>query len=278
MSSYVILISVIFMLISLLAANSDVKIDVISNAIAQIIDHMSDEYHMRFTLISTGNENFMKELANEIMSSSKSIIYYEHHETADHLTIIDYDESQVILTESLIQVLSPIIDTTQRLTYRKTFILIFDINFFSERMSYVVQNKQKSFSRIPHDIHQLAHSPEDGSMWLMANELFFNGTCETFYHPINFFNSSTMMWRHDKFVNEYKTFHKCQVLVESEIDDSRTREDWKSNIHLESIVRTFADKHNMTLEYQIFSGAQYLKINFTNGSPDPDEHERRKFM
>lgn len=237
------------------------KIDIVSRAFAQIIDKLSDQYHMRFTLVSTGYEPWSKDLAQKIMKTSNSIINYRHQDTVNSVNLIDYDESNVVLYNGS-SVLSEVLNKTKYVTHRLTMNLFFNLKYTETE----VERRMLEFSNFtnklifPHDIYELAHSLENGSMWFMSNELFFNGTCEPFYHPINFFNSTEMKWKSKKFFNQYRVFNNCEIFMETKIEDTEefsmkhalngyefTEAKMKITKHLNLTLETFAKKHSLVL-------------------------------
>lgn len=254
------------------ASQVKIKNEAVSDGIVQIINHMIDQYQMRFTLISSGEDGCLKELANLIMMKTNSIIKFVHHNEVNASTI-NFDESQIILSGS--HVMSPDfhIEYTKRLTFGKVFSLVFDPNFTDVDMISEMK-KPGETNYIPHDFYKLSSSPENGSMWLMANEMFYNRTCQTFYHPINYFNSSTMSWSHSKFKNEYETFYKCPVQVEVGMQESSeilNNVPTRPFMYMDLIISSFAAKHNMTtVKGPLFTAFQLM--NMKTLSQDQDEH------
>lgn len=208
----------------------EVKTDIASHGIAQLIDSLTDQYHMRFTVVTVGASLRVKDLACKIVSVSRSPVNLKHYIETNNSEIIDFDEPYVILHESA-DIYPEFYGMTKLLTYRRKLTLAFDLNYMmgSEKADEVEQKiETKTF---PHDIYLISHSPRNGSLWLMGNELFFNKTCDSSYHSINFFNSSEMKWNNSKFMNEYRNFHGCRILA--------GEENWYQNEMLRNYTRNF---------------------------------------
>lgn len=210
----------IFLLISIntifivqgFAVNTGViKTKKVSQGIAQLIDHLSEQYHMRFTIVLIGANLQLKDLACEIVSSTKSPVNLKNEIIIDRSNVIDYDEPHIVLvnTTDPFSLFDEFFGTTKLLSYRRKITLIFNVDYDDKDMTadFVAQKSQEW----PHDVYLIAHSPENGTMWLMGNELFFNKTCNMFFGPVNMFDSSTMKWQTSKFTNEYRKFHNCTI-------------------------------------------------------------------
>lgn len=267
----------LFLLISDLktvnARNFLVKFDIVSQGIVQIIDRLSDTYHMRFTVVSHGQGRRTKDLACRIMNISNSPINYKHYNSENVSEFLNFDESFLVLYENGTAI-SKIVQRTKQITHRRTMMLLFNLKLNNNKMSQVMEdfNQEKKKFMMPHDVYQIAHSVENGSMWLLNNVLFFNGTCEPFYHSINFFNSTTMKWNSTKFFNEYRNFNNCNIPMERSMEDDRLMFQEASSVmnearlkttkFLNMTLRTFAMKHKIIFTEDIFGTTQLMKYKF----------------
>lgn len=241
-----------------IAERSLVKIDVVSKGIVQLIDYLSVKYHMRFTIVIVtasieSTDHWAKDLAQNVMKHSTSSFIVKYSENNSQLNLIDFDDSYLIFHDLDERVLPEYLQEANYLTFHKKMTLSFNVmrrdSFIEKMVEFVDRMYDAPYS---HDVYQLAHSPENGSMWLISNEMFHNKTCNSFYHPINFFNSSSMQWSSSKFFNQYKSFYNCEVnmgtqdllnnrFVHREIDK-------KHNEFLSSILAVFMRKHQITFK------------------------------
>lgn len=193
---------------------------ILGSAIAQIIDYMSSKHHMRFTIVSNKTNNLTLDIANEIIRQSQSVVNIENLDDSKMVEkVSDFDEAYVALLDSHRFRFNDSIKTTKRVTYRRTMILVFDLRYstYNSRLGFGKSFMNNKFYQVvPHDLYRLAHSSTSGTVWLMANEMFFNQTCKSYYHPINVFNSSKLSWNTTKFMNSYHKFHNCKIAVTEE--------------------------------------------------------------
>lgn len=244
--------------------------DVMSDGIAQLIDFLAEQYQMRFTIVSTGYSERIKHLAIGIIKASKSSVKIKHSIEINSSNVIDFDESFIVLHENC-YLFPDFIGMTKLLTYRRKLTLSFNMNYTDQRMVSDVANQQK-FENLPHDYYMIAHSPLNGSLWLLGNQLFFNGTCEPHYHPINTFNSLKRNWNSSRFMNEYLNFNRCEVEIgeEDSLDGMSSHETRRKLIvYLKSIFATFAERYEITFNDNnfmsdlIFKDPKAFKINDT---------------
>lgn len=187
------------------------KINVVSDGIAQLIDYLSENYHMKFVIVSTGTHYWAKDLADGILRHSKFSAEVRHFDVINTTTLINFDESCLVLAKDHL-IIPDFFSTTNKSTFHRKMTLTFALELDDDNVKYIIEFSGDFINTTcPHDFYQLAHSPENGSMWLMGNELFYQKTCDSFYHPFNFFNSSSMKWKTSKFFNRYLTFHDCGV-------------------------------------------------------------------
>lgn len=248
----------------------EIKLDKISHAITQIIDHLSYEYYMRITLVSTVKSRWADDLACKIMKLSNSTVNFKYIDTKNKSQLIDFDESYIVFHEEPpASIFSERMKETKYATYRRTMVLLFNPHFvgvddkimkkFEIRFKKPTDLKGLMLPSFippkepshPHDIYQLSHDIQNGSMWLMSNEMFFNGSCDPYYHPINFFDSKELKWNSLKFFNSYKNFNNCEILVESNLDDDvnylKTEAIKKKIRFLNLALEAFASKHQIEM-------------------------------
>lgn len=253
----------------------ELKVDVVSNAIAQIIDHLSYQYQMRFTLVSTVQRRWSEDLACKIMKLSNSTVNFKYIDIEDESQLIDFDESYVVFHEQKAKsVFSERMTVTKYATYRRTMVLLFNPDYLGSSIEEMDEHKiiPKIYNTVtishlipdelahPHDIYQLSHDIRNGSMWLMGNELFFNGSCESHYHPMNFFNSSELKWNSMTFFNEYKSFNNCEILMETFFEDSdlmnmhikQSELFRKKSKYVNLTIEAFARKHQIAFTEDFF--------------------------
>lgn len=208
----------------------DVKIKIVSQGIAQLIDLLSEQYHMRFTIVWIGTNPQMNELACEIVSATKSLVNLKNVIIIDKRKVIDYDDSYIVLHKNVDNhaLFHTHFGTTKLLAYRRKITLIFNVEYDDNDMIRDIVDQTQGW---PHDVYLIAHSPENGSMWLMGNELFFH--------------SSKMKWKTPKFMNEYRKFHNCTIEVGEENNWSNIY--WKihENEQRAKLLK-FIFKHNIT--------------------------------
>lgn len=251
--SYKISIFVALVQISI-SFTSSVNITSVGVGVAQIIDHLSENYQMKFTIVLAEKKNWSNDLVKKIVSHSNSVIGIKYSAVIGEPSFIDFDESYILIHECR-NILPSTYARTNSASFKHKLTLSFSLDNTEEVMN------EKPTEHITHDFYQIAHSPKNGSMWLMSAELFFNKTCKGIYHPINFFNSSSMKWSIKKFFNQYKTFNNCSAFIG--IDDIIDNIDRLRQIHekrmmfLDSILTIFSQKYKIRFK-DIFVIAQMM--------------------
>lgn len=227
-----------------------VKTKIVSQGIAQLIDHLSEQYKMRFTLVSIGSDPQLRNFACKIVSATKYPVKLKNTIKVNKSEIVDYDESYIVLHNNA-DIFPRLIDTTKLLTYRRKLTLSFDISYTDDEMLKDIEQQPREIEGLPHDFYMIVHSPENGSMWLMGNELFFNQSCKSHFHPVNMFDASKRQWQTKKFQNEYREFHGCEIEIGEEdaiavhnVDQFRV----KMLKYLHSIFETFGKKYDIDFE------------------------------
>lgn len=257
-----------------LAEKSLVKFEVVSQGIGKLIDFLSANFHMQFTIVTVGKDKWVKDLASKIMKYSTLTVIVKHYNKMERSNLINFDESYLVLCEES-DIIPEFIRQSSFSTFHFKITLSFSLDFVDSTVKDILENDRLKYNRtsIPHDFYQLAHSPENGSMWLMSNERFFNKTCNFKYHPINFFNSTMMQWSSTKFFNRNRNFNNCTVFKGTEdIMDTQLSQIKKHNAFCNAILRVFSGKYEInfeekramtTLAYRKF--ALFEKSNETRG-------------
>lgn len=204
---------------------------------------------MRFKIISTGYDYLEKDLALKIITHSKSAVVNQHFNIINKEKLINFEESFIVLYTDA-RILPEGYLQTDLKAFRHRLLLSFNLNDIINDKNINAINYKNSM--MPHDFYQIFHSP-NGSMWLMANELFYNKTCDRFLHPINFFNSSSMRWASRKFFNQYKNFNNCTIDTGTgDLFDSATKVDIheliKTNAFKNSIIKVFGKKYDLQFQ------------------------------
>lgn len=172
---------------------------------------------MRFTINSIGTNNYWsKDLTQKILSHSKSVVAMKHSNFFNSTNTAKFDESCLFLYEDDKIFVKNYVTNTNFSTFRYKMSLFFSLDYIDSKVTNLYEKRTSanfSSDAFPHDFYYLAHSPRNGSMWLMNNVMFFNKTCNLFYHPINFFNSSSMKWSTSRFVTKYKFYNNCSVHI-----------------------------------------------------------------
>lgn len=241
----------------LLVVNSKksvVNFEVVSHGIAQLIDYLSENYHMKFVIVSTGTDFWAKDLADGILRRSKFSAEVRHFDVINKTNLINFDESCLVLAENHL-LIPDFFSTTNKSTFHHNMILAFALYFIDVEVEYVIEAVNDMINTTcPHDYYQLAHSPKNGSLWLMGNQMFYNKSCDSFYHPINYFDSSSMNWTTSKFFNQYSIFNGCIINKQTE-----NAESYRFNKHhyelqlknlkfLSLILVVFSEKHRIVFK------------------------------
>lgn len=235
-----------------MSKRSLVKIEVVSKGFAQLIDYLSENYHMRFTIVSTGNDYWAKDLTEKIFKYSKSASFSRHSNRTNKTDLLDFDESCIVFQKSFYEGPEYYLETKYS-GFRYKLTLLFDVTYVDSKVKGVMENEKnyRNLTGFPHDYYQMAHSPENGSLWLMSNEMFFNKSCDLFYHCINFFNSTSMEWTSSKFFNKYETFNHCEIEIGIESFFQQANYSVNPDLILQKnkflylILAVFADKHKV---------------------------------
>lgn len=248
--------------------------NIMSVGIAQMIDSLTDQYHMRFTVVSTGSNDRIKDLACKIVKATKSAINSKHSNEINASELIDFDESYFVLSESG-HLVPRHFERTNYLTHRHRLAISMTIDLRDE---YSIEELEYAMN-LPHDFYEVHYSPFTGSLWLHANILFFNGTCRPRFRPINKFDSSKMKWIRSKFMNEYKQFNNC--LIEIGQEDSLeaipglAKDEPRNKLinYLDSILDTFSKHHKIMFKtYTSFSSDYYFKQSIFPGTADASKN------
>lgn len=247
------------------------KFNIASRALAKIIDHLSFSYQSRFTVTFIGESRHLNDVIDELMSVTNYStfelkVYKELHQNFSLNDLIDHEIPNIVIFEqkySDLGFLFPNLTESKLITYRKKMIYFYNLRSIKSRM---LDNPlmKRALSEYPHDYCFLMHDPEnDNSIFLLNNELFYNKTCQSYFHAINYFNSSKMQWRNADFFMSYDNFHNCTITKGYEIEASerftRDRDNAKLVIYLDMITEIFAKMCNITFQNQLTIG-QLIKF------------------
>lgn len=233
---------------------SKIKTQGWSSAISQIIDYLSEHYQMRFNLISMGNVSCCGNLIGGIVASSKFPVELRHFSQVN-FSLVDHDESNIVLYSDPLVEKQKFLYKTKLVTFRQKTTIFFDLTYDDE---HFVEALKKPFKHRlkPHDIYYLASSSgqNNGSMWILNNEIYISDICKTSFRSINFFNSSIRKWDSNRFINKYNKFNKCGVPYEIEFGGLYSSQFYyihnKIFTYIINIIRTFAEKHEIVLMRQ----------------------------
>lgn len=259
--------------------NEKSKIKLASRAMAKIVDHLSDEYYMRFTVTLIGDDVHHKDLIDEFMffSNSTFVLKYvpeDKNVSLNETFALDDDVPNILIYNlrngSIVDIPRQLSDT-KLVTYRNKLTLIYNMKDYDQNI-FVDPEFQQSVIDFPHDYYFLVHDSNDpSSIILLNNELFFNRTCDQFFHPINYFNSLTSKWSDPRIFIQYHQFYHCEVnMSKDQASESVRMSDGaqddqsivKSSQYLELIRNSFAAKHNISFTLSFTANSHMNVINF----------------
>jgi hypothetical protein len=241
-----------------------------SRALAEIIDHLSVNQHMRFTVTSIGDQSAFKDIIDGLMHFSNSTVELKYFKELGNLSlndVLDEDVPNILLYNLEIGVLGfplpKMFSLTKLVTYRNKLTLFYNLR----EMDYTVfdgPDLEGFLNQIPHDFYFLVH--DRGSMTLFNNQLFFNKTCDSLFHPIDFFNSSTMQWKNMRFFIKYKKFWYCPASYTVEFEYTTNLPEIDINFgrlteYQDIIIILFGSKHKIAFDSTPFSLVQWEKYD-----------------
>lgn len=250
-----------------------VRIQTASQAISSFIDILSEEYAMRFQVVSIGlDDRVLVELSNEILAKTNSPVELKRLNQSDTY-FVEPEVPQVILAKNQSEVKIEyfyayvyVEETAQAYvkkfenrsimnTYRDTACLF----YFYESP---VESRNSILSGVHYNsrVYNLIHSSESNSVLLFKFE-FNLDSCQMGFFAVNEFWLVKKHWNSTKFIYDYNNFNECPVefhvnILKHDYDLIVSKNEKTSQLggYLGEIVNTFASKYKVkwTQESGIF--------------------------